>query len=667
VTDTTFRRSLMLGASVLAMASAAPALAQQAATGAGVQLRPVQVEGELPAENTTTIDSARLNLEGAARLDDVLRGTPGVFTRQNAQQPGVAVNIRGFEGAGRVNMSIDGVRQNFRFTGHEAAGFTYVDPNLLAGIDIARGEVTGVGGGALAGTVNFRTLNVDDVVRPGQTHGGLARLSWGTNGALFNNMLAYGVRLENAGVVGAISKRNSNLYHDGNGNIVAGTSQDLLSGLVRANVSHGAHSLSLGAVFYSNYFLANSYNQQIDNRTVSANYRYNPGNPLIDLRVNAYYNQLNMNYTGGTSTSALGREITDDGLGFDISNISRWNLGRVAVRSTNGVEYFHDDVRSANGGVNPGSGTSSQLGVFTNNTFSYGIVDFTAGLRYDHYTLSGSGVTNDRVGAFSVDTSTGSVNPKFTLGVNVTNWLQPYVSWGRSMRSPTLQETMLGGSHPGTTSGSYLPNPNLRPETSQGWEMGVNLRRHALLTERDNLRLRANYFIKGVEDYIAASYVTASRAFRYTNIAGTTQVQGFEVELGYDAGFAFGGINYTNMRSNIPSQVPGLGASQYMPDHVLSVDAGMRFLRERLTLGARYNYVSAGPVATLNSSFTGAAATEGGKPYNIVNLFTNYRVTDSWDVSFRITNLLNESYTPFLSTTGNGQGRTFYLATQIRF
>ena len=96
------------------------------------------------------------------------------------QNPGLAVNIRGFEGSGRVNTMIDGVRQNFRFTGHEAQGFTYIDPSLVAGIDIARGAVSTAGGaGALAGAANFRTLDVEDILRPGQTMGGLTSLTWG--------------------------------------------------------------------------------------------------------------------------------------------------------------------------------------------------------------------------------------------------------------------------------------------------------------------------------------------------------------------------------------------------------------------------------------------------------------------------------------------------------
>src|SRR6185295_7461812 len=120
--------------------------------------------------------ATRSDLETFGQLDtgDVLRTMPGTFTRENPQNPGLSVNIRGLEGSGRVNMMIDGVRQNFRFTGHEAQGFTYIDPLLLAGIEVQRGAVSTAGGaGALAGTANFRTLGVEDSIKPGQTMGTL--------------------------------------------------------------------------------------------------------------------------------------------------------------------------------------------------------------------------------------------------------------------------------------------------------------------------------------------------------------------------------------------------------------------------------------------------------------------------------------------------------------
>lgn len=650
--------------------AALPAMAwAQDSQGQTVQLPQVNVRGDRPvaSENTSTVDRERLTLEGVNRVGDVLRTMPGVFTRENAQQPGVAVNIRGFEGSGRVNTMIDGVRQNFRFTGHEAAGFTYVDPNLLAGIDVSRGAVTGVGGGALAGSVNLRTLNVDDVLMPGRSIGMLSRLSWGSNGVDFQEMVAGAMRFDGVGIVGAISQRSSRNYHDGNGDSVPGTGQDLISGLVKTNFDFGGgHSLGLGIVVYDNDFFANSYEQTVNNRTLTANYRYAPGSDWVDLRVNAYYNDLTMKYTGGTG-SYVGRVIEDEGAGFDVSNTSRFMLGPVAVRSVNGVEYFHDSVSSRDGGVNPGSGDTSLWGVFSDTTFSYGIFDLTPGLRYNHYSLEGSGYLSSRYGAYDVDISEGSLDPRITLAANVTSWMQPYVTWSRSMRPPSLQETMLGGNHPGSVSSSYIPNPQLKPETQQGWEFGVNVRGQGLVRSDDVFTARANYFMMDVEDYIAARYVAASRAFRFENVDGTSKVRGFELEANYDARVVFASLSYTHSDSDLPSQMPGLGASQYMPDDVVSASVGARFLDERLVVGARYDYVSGGLVSGFNSSFTGPAVAQGGDPYHLVGLFASAKITENVEINGRVSNLLDEAYTPFLSTTGNGQGRTFYLGTQIRF
>src|SRR5690606_21612394 len=132
---------------------------------------------------------------GGQNLDDALRSTAGTFTRDNPQNAGVAVNIRGMEGSGRVNMMIDGVRQSFRFTGHEAQGFTYVDTALLGGVDIRRGASGGAAGtGALAGSANFRTLDVDDVLARDDDAGGFLSLSLGDNGSRLSGVTAAAVR-----------------------------------------------------------------------------------------------------------------------------------------------------------------------------------------------------------------------------------------------------------------------------------------------------------------------------------------------------------------------------------------------------------------------------------------------------------------------------------------
>ncbi|WP_374831025.1 TonB-dependent receptor domain-containing protein [Paenochrobactrum pullorum] len=631
---------------------------------AEVNLKTIVVGKGNPDAITSTTDPISivtretLNRFGGIKIDDTLRNVPGTFTRINGSQPGVAVNIRGFEGSGRVNMMIDGVRQNFRFTGHEASGFTYVDQNLLADIDVTRGAVTGAGGSGLSGSVNFRTLGVNDIVPEGKQWGVLGRASWGSNGVGFSEMLSGGARIDAMGIAAAISRRDSNSYKNGDGDRQPNTGQELTSGLFKTEFGFSEDQrLSLGGVFYKNDFGANSYDQTLKNNTLTANYRYNPGdNDLIDLRVNGFYNHLNMTYNASVNppfVSAVGREITDKGVGFDVSNTSNFVAGDVAIRWQNGVEYFRDKITGDNAGVNPSDGRSTAGAVFTEVKFSYGIVDLTTGLRYNFFKLDGD--AND--GTQLVDRSINELDPKITLAVNATDWLQPYVTYSHSMRAPTLQETMLGGVHPGSVSSQfYLPNPNLSAEKLRGWEVGFNLAKSDVFLADDIISMKANYYYMTVKDYIAAREVDGN-LMQYVNIDGSTHVRGFELEANYDARFAFAGIAYGYTNTNMPEQMPGLGANNYLPDHILTLTAGARFMEEKLTAGARYNYVSKGE------------NTDGSKTasYALVDVFANYKFTDNVDLTLRVNNVFNKTYTPALNTSGSGQGRTFMVATQFKF
>ncbi|MGU3576804.1 TonB-dependent receptor domain-containing protein [Brucellaceae bacterium C25G] len=614
---------------------------------------PVNITG--PVSDVTR---QTLNRYGGIKLDDTLRNVPGTFTRINGSQPGVAVNIRGFEGSGRVNMMVDGVRQNFRFTGHEAGGFTYVDPNLLADIEVTRGATTGVGGSGLAGSANFRTLGVNDIVSEGKQWGVLGRASWGSNGVGFSEMLAGGARIDAMGIAAAISRRDSRSYKNGDGVRQPNTGQELTSGLFKTEFGFGEDQrLSLGGVFYKNDFFANSNDQTLKNNTLTANYSYNPGdNDLIDLRVNGYYNQTNMLYHKG---SAAEREIKDKGLGFDIANTSNFVVNDVNIAWTNGIEYFHDKITGEKTGVNPSNGTSSSGGAFTEAKFSYNIVDLTAGLRYNFFKLEGDASDGSQL----VDNSMNGLDPKVTLAVNATDWLVPYITYSHSMRSPTLQETMLGGS---AHNGSMVANPYLEPEKQRGWEIGVNIAKNDVFLAADQLTVKANYYDMRVENYIAAQPASA-RSYKYVNIDGTSHVRGFEIEANYDAQFAFGGISYSNTHTNLPAQQPGLGASNYLPDNVFTFTAGARFFDEKLTAGARYNYVS-------SAKSVGYFGPEKTKSYALVDVFATYKFTETVDLTLKINNVFNKNYKPALSTpapgvsdSGYGPGRTFMVATQFKF
>ncbi len=424
----------------------------------------------------------------------MLRATPGTFTEDNPQNPGIAVNIRGMDSYGRVTQEIDGARQNFRFTGHDAAGMTYVDPALLGGVDITRGASDGVGGaGALAGVANFRTLEADDLISGDKNWGGFTSLTAGTNGDGVSEATAAAFRVSDTfSILGAVSKRNPQDYDNAGGVTVPNTAQDILSGLVKAEIMPTLDSkLTVSALDYNDNFTADGYKQTVNNQTYTAKYDYTPiNNDLIDLHAGAYYNDTRMHYLspdpididyynemygpgfGDSLYPDAGRVIDDKGWGVNAYNTSRGQIGVVDLKSTYGFEYSHDDVdvlnnaTSSTPGVNP-SGTGNLASAFSSTTLSMGIIDLTGGLRYDHFDADGisspSGYGPPGTVSGPVSRSGGRLDPSVTLAINPTDWLQPYVSYAETYRPPTASERFAGGDHPGD-GGGFIPKSKLDPE-----------------------------------------------------------------------------------------------------------------------------------------------------------------------------------------------------------
>lgn len=619
----------------------------------------------------STANRSEIETFGRTNVDNVLRTMPGTFTQSNQQNPGVAVNIRGLEGSGRVNMMIDGVRQDFGFMGHNATNMLYVDPALLAGVDVQRGAVSTAGGaGALAGTANFRTLGVDDIVSTNKKWGALGSVTWGSNGTDWMEMVGGGARLsEGAAFAGAISRRLSRNFTDGDGNSVPNTAQDLVSGLAKINFKPTENQkLNLGGVFYNNEFGANSYYQDVNSNTVTLNYGWDPDNELINYALNGYYNNTDMTYNSAiTSGSYTGRQVSDEGYGFDTTNISNFNIGDVKISSANGAEWFHNNVTTVSGGVNP-NGENGVGGLYSKTTFTYGMVDFIAGLRYDYYNLTGTGYSTSQGGYYDVDQSEGKFDPKFTLAVNPLNWLQVYGSWGQSFRAPTTFETLLGGSHPGSTT-SFTPNPDLSPETQRGWEIGLNTLYQNLFFKDDLAKFKVNYYSMNVQDYITSQCTVSGRSYScaFYNVDGTSQVRGVELQGGYDIGYAYTDFTYTYTNTNLPAQQNGLGMQSYMPDNIASVTFGARFLERALDVGVRGNFVSKSYVGDINASSV-SAAVDGYVPgYATWDAYVNYKVTDNWTASLSGTNIFNREYTPALSQSGAGQGQTILLSARAKF
>ncbi|WZB73849.1 hypothetical protein WJ972_21555 [Achromobacter insuavis] len=123
---------------------------------------------------------------------------------------------------GRVNMMIDGMRQDFVQNGHmQRNGEMYVDSELLSEVEVERGVVHGVHGtGAMAGSVDFRTLDFGDVLREGRDIGlrlrGTSGMGHQGNGVNFFGSAAGAARAgERLEVMAAVSRRSIGDYRIG--------------------------------------------------------------------------------------------------------------------------------------------------------------------------------------------------------------------------------------------------------------------------------------------------------------------------------------------------------------------------------------------------------------------------------------------------------------------
>lgn len=627
-------------------------------------------------ENTSVIEGDALTGQGGmTTIDDVVRQTPGVTTLLNAGQPGVAVAIRGMGGS-RVETTIEGVPQNFRFTAHNNAdGFAYVDPLLLSSMSVTRGAaITSAG---MAGGVNFSLLSTADLV-DGEGTGGMVRLRYGDNGEGFAAMAAAGLSRGPLDLAFAVSRRNFDAYENGAGEEVNETMQDGGSLMLR-----GAYQVSDS---FALTFLAMRYETSYDSA-----YRmsFGPGLPPTTL---AYYNHdvsndiysigfsyasgdlLNLSgtlYSGTTSHlhrpdspsgSARGRVMETESIGFNLKNVSTVALGDWTLTSTNGFEISRDNLGGQNSsagaifGTNPLRGRSERKAVFSENVFENGPFEVMLGFRYSDYSLSGDLQDTAVVPAVinHYDINHTSFDPKITLAYRIDDTFQPYVSVYRTTRAPTLQEAFLGGGDPSAGHGGTLGNPGLLPEVSEGYEIGMNITHADVFKSGDALTGRINIYDLDVENFIVSQSPPGGSGQQFVNVPGKVATKGLELELGYESDTFSAVLAWAHTDAKY-------GSGRLQPKNSVSATLAGHFLNGDLTIGTTLIYNSNGPASI-------AFETDANRDsYKTIDLFASYDVTDNFRIDAKIANVADELYTPWAATENSGAGRSAYIGAEIRF
>lgn len=502
----------------------------------------------------SVVTQEQIQSQQPRRIGDILRTLPGVSLQERGDDPSTSINIRGLQDFGRVAVVVDGARQNYQRTGHNANGAFFLDPELIGGIDVVRGPTSNIyGSGAIGGLVSFRTKDIDDVVRPGERWGvdltgNMKSNRIGGMGSVFGGVRA----TPSVDVFGGAVYRSQSNYQDGAGTEIGNTAHDVAAGLLKVTTRPAdGHTVKFGGIFQDYQYDVGQFNRggttaaapaaaiagtsvyasDVKNYTGTANWKYNkPDDNIFDFNVNLYGNRTdqdqvktyNPRLTGGgiCPTGTFGNNITGctgdrrgyllDTIGIDVNNTSRFGLLGWDNALTYGFDAFRDDVSTfdqrGNSNVTTPGGIRTVSGAFVQLKSNYSTwLEVIGAVRYDRYELE-SGAT----------TSSGDrLSPKVTVGVTPVAGFTPYVSYAEGYRAPSITETVITGAHatggapfsvpcPGGTPGlfCFLANPNLRPEVGKTKEVGVNLKYNGIFTAGDSFRGKLNYFRNDLVDFI---------------------------------------------------------------------------------------------------------------------------------------------------------------------
>ncbi|MGZ9724418.1 TonB-dependent hemoglobin/transferrin/lactoferrin family receptor [Rhizobium miluonense] len=466
------------------------------------------------------------------RIEDLGRSTEvGVgFNRTTG-----GVNIRGL-GDDRVLTTVDGIEIPYLLDASRDAkgGINSFDFNALSSVDIVRGADSSRGGSrALGGAFVLRTLEPEDLIAPGSTWGGVFKLGYNgddrsiggsaaiakridNTAVLFEGGYTRGHELENNGDIGGYSTKRTEAdpadYNQKSGLFKIRQYTDI--GTFGITAEHYNKDKTIDAMHLQSptgNFRPGNYDQtdNVERNRISLDYKYEAesADSLVDTANAVFYwqNLLRENGVKGYRyTSVIGdywrrNEMENRSIGFSGNASKSFDTGGLHHKVTFGLDTSFGKIHQYSAGkdscANPRWAfscsflhtnqsdmpdvDSKRVGAFIDDKIEFGSSDFslTPGLRFDWYDYSPKNTAAFRDSAnyqgLPAGQSDSRISPKLRASYQPQDNIELYAQWAMAFRAPNVSELYVNYGVPG----GYVNygNPNLKPETSNGIEIGTNL------------------------------------------------------------------------------------------------------------------------------------------------------------------------------------------------
>jgi len=517
---------------------------------------------EVPA-TVTVIDADRIADQLAADIKDLVRFEPGVSVRRSPTRFGAALgatgrdansgfNIRGLEG-NRVLIQVDGVRvpDGFDFGAQSAGRGDYVDLGVIKSVEILRGPASALyGSDGLAGAVSFTTSDPGDFLKD-RDYGGLARAAYDSSNEQFAETGIIAGRSGQWSAMIAYTRRDGHEYKTDGDNDAPNASrtmanpQDVQSNAVLGKIVWAPGDHSRFRLTYDHYddhvatdvlsgitvppppptplpgtaVIGLTARDRTSRDRVALDWCWQ-GEGFIDFaQVTGWYQ-----WAKNRQFTAEDRNTAADRTRINTFDNKVWGVS-AELRSTftagdvvNKLAYGGDFSVTRQSGVRDGT-VPSPPDMFPTRAFPP--TDYTLGgayladtvellggtlrlfpaLRFDYYKLTPK--PDAMTPAMPSAAQDGSrLSPKMGAMLSIAPGTNIFVNYAQGFKAPSPTQVNQFFSNPayGYTS---IPNPNLRPETSETWEAGVRI-------GSDAVRFTATAFTGQYKGFIDQMVVSGS-------------------------------------------------------------------------------------------------------------------------------------------------------------